>query len=147
MLPDTKPQELSPDEQEKLDNYLIDAAREGYTFDVEISLAMGADVHATNDWALCCAAYWGHTKTVQVLAAHIFAPDSWRGKKRTEIEAQADALYGRIKSTSLMSPIKPERLREAATILLDCALNCWEQVRPAPRPLNISARLAQPMPL
>src|ERR1017187_9851538 len=78
----------------------------------------GANVHAEDDHALRRGANWGQTETVRGLAAHIFAPDSWRGKNRTEIESAANALYDKIKAENPQS----ERLRTAGTILLDCAL-------------------------
>jgi len=163
---------MTPKEQEDLDHRLIDAAWNGrtetvkallahganayadndyalcltawnsHTETVEVLLANGADVHARNDLALRWAAFNGHTETVQALARRIFAPDSWRGKKRTEIEAYATALYTKIESHNPQS----EHLRQAGSILVDCALTCWEQVRPAPPRLTISLLPAQPRP-
>jgi ankyrin repeat protein len=164
---------MTPDEQEKLDSLLIDAAWDGHTETVRMLLAAGADMHAWNDfalrfaahnghtetvkallaaganvhamddYALCHAAMMGHTETARVLAKHIFAPDSWRGKSRAEIEAGATALYDKIKDDNP----SPESLREAATILADCAIDCWHQVRPAPPKLQVSPLPAQPRPL
>ena len=169
----TKPPKLSLDEQSNLNNRLLVAGFTGDTRTVRLLLAAGANVHALDDWALRCAAYNGHTETVKVLLAsganvhaqddeplrmaaqnghtetvrglarHIFAPDSWRGKSRAEIEAAANTLYDRIK---VENP-QPDRLQRAGTILLDCALSCWEQVRPAPPKLKISPLPAQPRPL
>jgi hypothetical protein len=152
---------------------LRSAAESGDAETVQVLLAAGANVHAVNNWALCWASFWGHTETlkillaaganvhgsndralcwaagssdaetVQVLAAHIFGPESWRGKSRTEIEAEARALYEKIKGSN----IPPEDLHKLATILADCALTCWEQVRPAPPKLQISPLPAKPRPL
>jgi hypothetical protein len=119
------------------------AANHGYPQTVRALLEAGANVHAEDDHALRRGAYWGQTETVRGLAAHIFAPDSWRGKNRTEIESAANALYDKIKAENPQS----ERLRTAGTILLDCALCCWEQIRPAPPKLQISPFPAQPRPL
>jgi hypothetical protein len=145
------------------------AACIGHTETMGVLLAAGADVHAQNDLALWWAvsvdrteavkvllvagadddgalswtAWNGHMETLQVLARHIFAPDAWRGKKRTEIEDHANALYDKIKAESP----EPDRLRQAGSILLDTALTCWEQVRPAPPKLTLSALPAQPRPL
>jgi hypothetical protein len=168
-----KPKHLSPDAQNKLDGRLIEAAMRGETLAVQTLLAAGANVHAWDDGALCGAAENGHTETVKVLlvagadvnagydyalcwsaecghmetlkvlAQHMFAPESWRGKSRTEIEARANSLYGKIKACNSQR----ERLREAGTILLDCALCCWEQVRPPPPKLQISPLPAQPRPV
>ena len=174
-MTDTKSKKLSLVEQVKLDSRLIEAARKGntetvsrllagganvhalddwaldgaakpgYTETVKVLLAYGADVHADDDNALCGAAHWGHMETVRVLARHIFAADSWRGKSRTEIEAYAAGLYDKIK-TELPAP-QPERLNMAATILADCAIDCWHQVRPPPPKIHISPLPAQPRPL
>jgi ankyrin repeat protein len=119
------------------------AAGNDHTETVKVLLAAGADVHADDDAALRLAANNGHTQTVLVLVKHIFAPDSWRAKSRVEIEAQAEALYEKTKAENL----KPEYLREAASILLDHALTCWEQVRPPPPKLTLSPLPAQPRPL
>jgi len=128
------------------------AAYDGYTETVKILLAAGTDVHAQDDdvhaqddLGLCWAAVRGHSETVQVLAAHIFAPDSWRGKNLAEIQAQASVLYEEIKATT--TDLQPERLRKAGTILADYALRCWEQVRPAPPRIQIGSLPVQPMPL
>jgi hypothetical protein len=165
---------LSEDEQRDLDDRLIDSAKYGTTEMVQTLLTAGADVHAGDDWALRLAASNGHTETVQVLLAadadvhahgdealrwaarngrtgtlrvltrHIFAADSWRGKNRTEIEAYATALYDKVEATGL----QPERLHQAATILADCAIDCWHHVRPPPPPgFKISPLPAQPRPL
>jgi hypothetical protein len=143
MTPDTKPPKLSPKKQEKLDNRLMGAALDGHPGVVKKLLANGADVHAQDDGALRWAALHGYKETVQVLARHIFAPESWRGKTRAEIEAEATALYDRIKADSP----HPDLLRQAGSILLDCALCCWEQVRPPPPKLQISPLPAQPRPV
>jgi ankyrin repeat protein len=120
------------------------AADTGHAKTVKVLLAAGADVHTGNDYALRWAALNGHTETVQVLARHIFAPDSWRGKSRAEIEAQATALYDKIKA----SGATPECLLKAAKILADCAIDCWHQVRPAPPSgFKISPIPAQPRPV
>jgi hypothetical protein len=140
--------ELSPEEQNKLDSRLISAALNGNTQMVRTLLSAGADVHAHDDWALCVAAYDGHTDTVKALVAHIFAPDSWHGKSRAEIEAHATALYGKIKTYIPWNPITPERLQQAATLLADSAIACWHQVRPPPPPgFKISPLPAQPRAL
>jgi hypothetical protein len=110
---------------------------------VRLLLDAGANVHAQNDHALRRGAYWGYAEMVQLLANQIFAAESWRGKSRAEIEAEANALYNKIKADNP----QPDRLRTAGTILLDCALCCWEQVRPAPPKIQISPRPAQPRPL
>jgi hypothetical protein len=176
-MTDKKPRKLSPDEQSDLDRRLIDAAIDGHTKTVQTLLANGADVHARNNlalyWAAMCghtetveallangadvhaqedaalrwAAYHGHTETVKALARHIFGPNAWRGKSRAEIEAQADALYGKIKTHTPSDPIKPEPLRMAGDILIDYALRCWHQVRPAPPKIQISPLPAQPRPV
>src|ERR1039458_8352634 len=96
-----KPKHLSPEKQKKLDTRLFDAAYFGHTEVVKLLLASGADVHAEYDAALRWAADHGHTETVRVLAKHIFAPDSWRGKTREEIEAQAAALYNKIEADKI----------------------------------------------
>ena len=127
----------------KDDEALCWAAMNGHTEMVRTLLAGSAHVHAEDDCALRRAAYWGHTETVQILAAHIFSPDSWRGKSRIAIEAYASTLYDKIK----VNVPQPERLGIVRTILLDCALTCWEQVRPLPPPLTISSLPAQPRPL
>jgi hypothetical protein len=82
---------------------------------------------------------------VQSLVSHIFAPESWRGKSRAEIEQQATALYNKI--TAFSQPIEPERLQQARTILTDTAIECWHQVRPAPPKIQISPLPAQPRAL
>lgn len=122
---------------------LCAAADNGHTEMVKALLAAGADVHVHDDWALRWAAYHSHTETVRVLAKHIFAPDSWRGKSRAEIEAQANAFYDRIKFLNT----HPEDLRKTGAILADCALDCWFQVRPSPPNLTISPLPAQSRPL
>ena len=143
-MTDINPQKLSPEEQKKLDKRLIEAADLGDTKAVQTLLADGADVHAGDDDALCWAVWFGHTETVQILARHIFAADSWRGKSRAEIEAYATALYNKIEAENP----KPDRSRQAATILADCTIDCWHQVRPPPPPgFSISPLPAQPRPL
>lgn len=159
-------------EQKSLEELLSEAAKNGHTETVKTLLASGAHLHAWEDAALCWSAFFGHAETVkvllaaganvhadddyarrsavkeghmevvQVLAKHIFAPDSWRGKSRAEIEAYAVGLYDKIKTDNP----RPERLRLAAKILADCAIDCWHQVRPIPR-LNISPLPARPRPL
>jgi hypothetical protein len=96
-----------------------------------------------DDFSLRAAACTGHTETLRVLARHIFAPDSWRGKSRAVIEATATALYDKVKTHNL----QPEDLHKVATILADCAIDCWHQVRPPPPKLQISPLPAQPRPL
>jgi|CZKX01.1.fsa_nt_gi hypothetical protein len=123
------------------------AALCGHTETVKVLLANGASVRFLDDEALRRATSNGHTETVQVLARHIFAPESWRGKSRAEIEAGASALYDKIKADIPSNPIKPEYLRQAASILRDCALDCWFQVRPAPPKIQISPFPAQPRPV
>lgn len=114
------------------------AAYHDHTETVKVLLAAGADVHAKNDEALCEAAYDGHTEMLKILARHIFAPNSWRGKSQTEIEAEAKALYDKIESHRRpvdfcpSEPIKPEQLRKARGILFDIAIDCWHQVQPPP---------------
>jgi len=125
---------------------LLRAGINGYVEIVKYLLEKGADVHAGNDVALACAAYHGRTELVKVLANHIFDPESWRGKSRAEIEAHATALYDKIKAENFRDPIKPERLHTAASILADCAIDCWHQVRPIPQ-LKISPLPAQPRPV
>ena len=93
--------------------------------------------------ALVWAAYYGLTEVVKVLANHIFDPGSWRGKSRAEIEAHAAALYDKIKGQNVRDPIKAERLQETASVLADCAIDCWHRVRPIPE-LKISPLPAQP---
>jgi ankyrin repeat protein len=61
---------MTPKEQERLDNSLIDAAERGDTKAVQRLVATGANVHAWDDWALWQAADAGHAETVQVLLAH-----------------------------------------------------------------------------
>lgn len=169
----TMPQKFSPNEQRELDSCLYDATKRGDTEAVQRLLVAGADVHVVDDWALCWAAWIGYTETVRillangadvhaqddqalreaanhgrtetvkVLAGHIFAPDLWRGKSRVEIEGQAAALYDKIEAENL----QPKHLRQAGMILLDCALRCWEQVRPPPPKIKISPFPAQPRPL
>jgi len=120
------------------------AAYNGHTETVQVLLAADADVHAHGDEALRWAARNGRTGTLRVLTRHIFAADSWRGKNRTEIEAYATALYDKVEATGL----QPERLHQAATILADCAIDCWHHVRPPPPPgFKISPLPAQPRPL
>ena len=114
---------------------------------MKVLLAEGANVHAHDDEAVRWASHRGLTETVQVLAANIFDADSWCGKSRAEIETVAAALYERIKANNPQNPITPERLRTAGAILLDCALTCWEQVRPPPPKLQISPLPAQPRPV
>jgi hypothetical protein len=120
------------------------AAETGHTQIVQLLLAAGADVHADEDYALHIAARNGHSETVKILARHIFAPESWRGKNRTAIEAEANALYIKIEAGG---SITPERLHEAGSILIDSALHCWEQVRPARPKLQISPLPARPRPV
>ena len=119
------------------------ASSNGHAETAKVLLAAGADVHAWDDGALCSAVWFDHTDTVQILAAHIFAPDSWRGKSRAEIEALANSLYDKIKT---QDP-EPEDLRQAGAILIDHALRCWEQVRPALPKIQISPLPAQPRPV
>lgn len=104
---------------------------------MQILLANGADVHVRDEEALWWATLSGHAETVQVLVKHIFAPESWREKSRAAIEGYANALYDKIKATDPSIPLKPEHLQQVGSILLDCALTCWEQVRPAPPKLTI----------
>jgi ankyrin repeat protein len=111
---------------------------------VTVLLEAGADVHAENDYALRWAASNGYTEMVKVLMAHIFAPESWRGKTRAEIEAHATALCDKINKAH---NAWPDHLRKASSILLDCALCCWEQVRPPPPKIQISPFPAQPRAL
>jgi hypothetical protein len=122
---------------------LIWAASPGRTETVKVLLASGVNAHAWDDDALRQAVCAGHMETLQILAAHIFAPDAWRGRSRAEIETQANALYDKIKGDNPA----PERLHQAGTILADCALTCWEQIRPAPPKIQISPFPAQPRPL
>jgi hypothetical protein len=130
------------------DDALCEATLDGHTETVRTLLAAGADVHAGDDYALRWAATFGHTEIVQLLVRHIFAPDSWRGNSRAEIEGLGDALYNKIKDMNPPDPIRPEDLRTAGTILLDCALTCWEQIRPPPPPgFKISSSPALPRPL
>jgi ankyrin repeat protein len=130
------------------DDALCEATLDGHTETVRTLLAAGADVHAGDDYALRWAATFGHTEIVQLLVRHIFAPESWRGKSRAEIEAGASALYDKIKANIPSNPIKPEYLRQAASILRDCALDCWFQVRPPPPPgFKISPLPAQARPV
>jgi hypothetical protein len=140
-----KPKKLSPEKQKKLNCLLMVASWTRKPTDtVKALLAAGADVHADNDWALREAAYYGYTETVRVLVQHIFAPDSWREKSRAEIEAHASALYDKLKAGNP----PPEHLHQAATILADCAIDCWHQVRPPPPPgFKISPLPAQPRPM
>jgi ankyrin repeat protein len=138
---------MTPEEQKDLDNRLIWAAFDGDTETVQMLLSAGADVHARTDYALHAAARNGHTETVKILAKHIFAPDSWRGKNRADIEGEAYVLYNRTKVSNPLRPISPENLHKAAEILADCALRCWEQVRPPPPKIQISPLPAQPRAL
>jgi ankyrin repeat protein len=135
------------DVHENNDYALRYAACNDYVEIVQVLLAADANVHAVDEWALRWAANNGHTETMEVLAKHLFSPNSWRGKGRAEIEAQATALYDEIKANSPSNPITPERLHTAGTILLDCALTCWEQIRPPPPKLQISPLPAQARPL
>jgi len=86
------------------------------------------------------AAYDRHTETVRILAQHIFVPNSWGGKSRAEIEAHAKRSLYQAQSDNP----QPERLRTAGTILIDSAMTCWEQVRPAPPKIQISPHPANP---
>jgi hypothetical protein len=129
------------------DAALYEAVKHDHAETVKALLAVGANVHADNDLALCAAANLGHTKTVRVMANHIFAPEYWHGKTRAEVEAEARALYGKIEGENVLNPINPERLCKAASILADCAITCWQQVRPPPPKLTISPLPAQPRPL
>jgi hypothetical protein len=124
---------MTQDEQKGLDDHIKT---------IQVLIA-----HGSGDLALCGLTANGHMDSVQLLASQIFTPDSWRGKSRAEIEAAANALYDKIKVYSPQAPIKPEHLRQAGTILLDCALTCWEQIRPAPPKLTLSPLPAQPKPL
>ena len=119
------------------------AAYYGHVEIVKVLLSAGADVHAMDNRALRVATRHGEFEFVKVLAKHIFAPDSWRGKSRAEIESLATALYHKINAHN----IEPERLQKAATILADCAIDCWHQVRPAPPKIQISPLPAQPRPV
>ena len=94
------------------------AANHGYPQTVRALLEAGANVHAEDDHALRRGAYWGQTETVRGLAAHIFAPDSWRGKNRTEIESAANALYNKIEADNP----QPDNLRKAGDILTTSAI-------------------------
>jgi hypothetical protein len=126
------------------DSALLNAAREGHAETVRALLTAGADVYAGDDRALPLAALNSHMEIVQALARHVFAPDTWRGRSRVEIEGYASALYGKIEA----SPITPEVLHKAGTILADYAIDCWHQVRPPPPPgFKISQTPAQPRPL
>jgi len=139
---------MTPKEQNNLDARLMGAVFAGHTQVLKVLLAAGANVHALDDLALRWAAYYGRIKTVEVLAKHLFAPESWRGKSRAEIEAGATALYDKIKKAySPSNPITTDRLRTAGTILADSALTCWEQVRPPPPKLTLSPLPAQPRPV
>ena len=117
----------------------------GHTETVKVLLAAGADVHAKDDFALIFTTIHGHTETARALIRHVFAPNSWRGKSRAEIEAQANAIYNKINHNSWV-PVDPEHLRQAATLLFDYATQCWHQVRPIPH-LNISPYPARARPL
>jgi hypothetical protein len=125
------------------DGALRAAASGGHTETVRVLLAHGANVGAHDNIALCWATVNGDAETTQVLAKHIFTPESWRGKSHVVIETEVNALYDKIKT---WEPL-PERLRQAGVILANCALRCWEQVRPAPPKLKISPLPAQPRPL
>ena len=165
---------VGADVHAKGDGALRWAAHSGHTETVKVLLAAGADVHAEDDWALRwaigrgqtetvkvllaagatvdyalrCVVEGGYMETVKMLARHIFAPEYWHGKTRAEIEMRASALYDKIKADNALNPINPERLRKAATILADSAIDCWQQVRPPPPPgFNISPLPAQPRPL
>jgi ankyrin repeat protein len=171
-MTDTQVQNLSPDEQKKLDSRLIWAAYDGHAQiahmllaaganvhagsdealrwaaangraeTAKVLLANGADVHAINDLALRLASREGHMDTVKVLARHIFAPGSWRGKSRAEIEAQARVLFDKIEAWGTFTS---EHLHKAAMILADCAIDCWHEIRPGPPPdFKISPLPAQP---
>lgn len=129
------------------DKALRHAALNNQTETVQTLIAAGANVHAEADYALRWAAYYDWSDTVQILIKHIFAPDSWHGKNRTEIEGQANALYDKIKTNHPQEPIKPEVLRKAGTALFESAMQCWEQIRPPPPKLQISPFPAQPRPL
>jgi hypothetical protein len=61
-------------------------------------------------------------------------------------KVHAAALYDKIKARNFWDPIKPERLHAAASILADCAIDCWHQVRPIPQ-LKISPLPAKPKPV
>jgi hypothetical protein len=169
-----KPKHLSPKKQAELDNRLINeaqcgdtetmrtliaagahvhsgddwalryAAKDGDTATVQMLLTAGADAHAKDDVALRWAAYHGRTEIVNILAKHIFAPDAWRGKRRADIEVEANILYDKIKGENP----EPEDLQKAGTLLADCAIDCWHQVRPPPPPgFKISPLPAQPRPV
>jgi hypothetical protein len=130
------------------DDALCGAAHNRHAETAQLLLAAGADVHAQADWPwLCATCDDAGTETVRVLVKHIFAPDSWRGKSRAEIERQAEVLYKKAKFVIFPPPTEPEYIRQVRMILTDEALRCWEQIRPAPPKLNISAAPAQPRPL
>lgn len=121
---------------------LTSAVCNNHTKAVKLLLAAGADVHAKNDYALRMTAENGRIEMMSALARHIFTPDSWRGKSYAEIEIETNALCSKIETFT-----QPNDLRQAANILIDCALTCWEQVRPAPPKIQISPLPAQPRPL
>lgn len=100
------------------------AAGNGQTAAMRLMLNYGADVRSLDDEAIRSAAYGGHSKTVEAVAAIIFAPDSWRGKGLPEILAEATALHENIKE----GDIADDRLRAADTIIKSQALSCWERM-------------------
>src|ERR1022692_4903094 len=122
---------------------LLRAIIGGYVEIAKYLLEKGADVHARNDAALRDAVYVCRKEIVKVLATAIFDPESWRGKSRAEIEAYATALYESIKADYPEPDEVAERLQETASVLADCAIDCWHRVRPIPE-LKISPLPAQP---
>ena len=131
-----------------LDDFALRGAAYGdFVETVQVLLAAGANVHADDDYASRYTVYRGRTNMMKILTRHIFAPKSWRGKSRVEIERLADTLYDKIKDANLWGTPQLEDVQMAGHILIDCASDCWKKVRPEPPRLNISPLPAQPKPL
>lgn len=70
------------------------------------------DFRADNDAAIVAAAAYGQAPVVDYLAGRIFAPELWRGKSRSEIEAEAQKLCDRFAAEG-----SAEHARQAAAII------------------------------
>jgi hypothetical protein len=122
---------------------IVCAASEGHADIVAILIAHGAHSRSQDDRPIGLAAKFNHPAVVKLLAAAIFSPDLWRGKTLADLQKEAEIVH---KNIEYYRP-EPEYLKQAELILFDCAMTCWEHVRPDPPKINISNAPAKGKPL